>query len=146
MHTHDQESILISTLEEGHTVTAACKRAGVTRQMFYRLSRAKPAFRKRVEEARTAGSETNMDLIITMYYKKVREGHWPALHYALKKQDNKKDEDSNEKISQDDIRSIINGLPEPYKAKHYAYLQELLEHLVEFQNTGKIDPPRPDDL
>ena len=146
MHRHDQESILVSTLEEGHTITAACRRAGVSRQLFYRLCKNRPEFRKKVEQAKVLGNDTFDDLVTTMHHKKIKDGHWQALQYALKKQDMKKDEKPATQITEGDIRYVIEGLPEPYKSQHYAHLRELYDHSVEFERTGKIEPPHYDGL
>lgn len=146
MHKHDQESILISTLEEGHTITAACKRAGVSRQLFYRLYKNRPEFRKKVEQAKRLGDDTFGDLVTTMHHKKIKDGHWQALLYALKKQDVKKEEKPAAQITEGDIRFVIDALPEPFKSLHYSHLRELLDHSVEFERTGKIEPPHPDGL
>ena len=146
MHSHDQESIIISTLAEGHTITAACKRAGVSRQLYYRLYRSKPGFRKQIDQAITLGNNTFDDLVTTMHHKKIKDGHWQALQYALKKQDTKKAAEAGVRLTEGDIRSLIEILPEPIKSQHYAHLRELLDHSVEFQSTGKIDPPHPDGL
>jgi hypothetical protein len=146
MHRHDQESLIISTLEEGHTVTAGCKRAGVSRQLFYRLCKSRTEFRKKVDQAKALGNDTLDDLAQTMLNKKMKDGHWQALLYALKKLDKKKDEKPVGQISEGDIRFLIEALPEPYKTQHWTHLRELLDHSVEFEQTGKIDPPDPDGL
>jgi hypothetical protein len=146
MHKHDQESLIITTLEEGHTITAACKRAGVSRQLFYRLCKSSAQFRKKVEQAKVMGNETFDDLVKTVYHKKIKDGDRQILLYALKKQDAKNAEEPPALITQGDIRLIIDPLPEPFKSLHYSHLRDLLSHSLEFERTGKIDPPHPDGL
>ncbi len=130
MHSHDAESILISTLEEGHTVTAACKRAGVSRQLYYRLYRNKLEFRQKVDRAKVLGNETFDDLVTTMHHKKLKDGHWQALLYALKKRDAAKAAKPEGQITEGDIRFLIEALPEPMKSLHYTHLRELLDDSV----------------
>ena len=146
MHRHDQESLLIKTLEEGHTITAACKRADVSRTLYYRLYKTKLEFRKRVDAAMALGNETFDDLVKTVHHKKIKDGHWQALQYALKKQDTKKAAEPQVLIGVGDIRFIIDQLPEPHKTQYYHMLRDLLSHSTEYSNTGKIDPPHPDGL
>lgn len=42
-------------------------------------------------------------------------------------------------LTLDDIRSIINILPEPLKIKHYANLRELLDDATALRRSGQID-------
>ncbi|MDR3547743.1 MAG: hypothetical protein P4M11_05675 [Candidatus Pacebacteria bacterium] len=149
MHKRDQESTLIATLLEGHTITSACKRAGVSRMFYDRHYKNDRGFRKQVDEARAAGKDTNNDLITTMYFKKARDGHWPAIHYGLKKQEASEVKDSESLkglVTVGDIRHIIDLLPESVRPLHNDHLRELLDHLAEFERTGKIMPPHPDGL
>lgn len=146
MHSRDQKSLLIRTLTEGHTITAACARAGVSRMFYDRHYKTDPKFRKEVDDARLAGRNAYDDLVTTVHHKKIRDGHWQALQYALKKQDEKKKEDPKPLIAQSDIRFLIEQLPEPYKSQHYRMLRELLDHSTEYSNTGKILPRQIGDL
>lgn len=147
MHKRDQVSILIATLLEGHTVTSACKRAGVSRMFYDRHYKTDRGFRKEVDDARAAGRNTNQDLIATMYLKKVRDGHWPAIHYAMKKQDIVESEKpTTGQFGPGDIRTIIDSLPKEAQDKHNTHLRELLDDVSEFQRTGRIDPPDEYDL
>ena len=146
MHSHDQESLLIKTLEEGHTITAACKRAGVSRTLYYRIYETKPEFKKRVDAAVMLGRNTFDDLVTTMLHKKIKDGDRQILLYALKKQDQKKEKDPEPLIAQSDIRFIIDQLPEPYKTQYYHMLRDLLSHSVEYSNTRKIVPRQIYDL
>jgi hypothetical protein len=92
------------------------------------------------------GNDTFDDLVTTMHHKKVKDGEWQPLLYALKKLDKKKEEKPVSQLSEGDIRFVIDALPEPYKTQHWIHLRELLDHSVEFTQTGKIDPPHPDGL
>jgi hypothetical protein len=148
MHKRDQESILIATLLEGHTITAACKRAGVSRMFYGRHYKNDRDFRQQVDDARAAGRNTNDDLVTTMYFKKIRDGHWPAIHYAVKKKNDEeaKNKKGKQELNIGDIRSIINMLPEEAQKRHYDNIRDLLGDSAEFQQTGKVSPYDPNGL
>ena len=141
------KSLLVSTLEDGHTITAACKRAGVSRMLYYRYRKDDLDFRRSVDEAIQQGRTTNDDLITTMYLKKVRDGHWPALHYAMKKKDEREKNAKPEvTVGVGDVRRIIDNLPEPYRTIHHDHIIQLISDATEFERTGKVSPPHPDGL
>ncbi len=132
MHKRDQESIIFDTLKEGHTITAACKRAGVSRMFFYRLYKDNQKFQLKVDEAQMLGKISNDDLVDTMYMKKVREGSTPIILHAINKRDAQAKERSKSgngqpTLAQEDIRQIIESMPEPKKSEHYTRLRELLD-------------------
>ncbi len=83
MHKRDQISVLLSTLAEGHTITAACKRAGVSRMFYDRHYKSDLAFKKQVDEVRRTGLETNNDRVVSAHMKKISDGGWPAIKYYL---------------------------------------------------------------
>ncbi len=141
MHKRDQESILINALADGHTILTACRKAGVSRQLFYRLLRNNHKFRKEVSDAQIIGRDTNDDLIKTMHMKKVRDEHWPSIQYGLKKIDakelaEKKNATNNPSLMPGDVRELIETLPEPYKSKHMGNLRDLLSDVSIAFNGG----------
>ena len=83
MHKRDQVSVLISTLAEGHTITAACKRAGVSRMFFDRHYKSNPDFRKKADEARRSGKDTTNDRVSAAFLKKISEGDSRLIRYYL---------------------------------------------------------------
>ena len=149
MHKRDQESILISTLAEGHTITAACTRAGVSRMFYDRHYKSDRNFRKQVDEARSVGMHSNEDLVSTMHMKKVRDGHWPAIRYAIDKKTTMEKEEKEDRrdpnsvhISPGDIRFLIDALPEPLKSRNYIRLREILDDSSAAQQAGQLIDPR----
>ena len=83
MHKRDQESLLIQTLADGYTITVACKRASVSRMFYNRHYRSDIAFRKKVDDTRLIGKQTNDDRVLSAFMKKINDGHWPAIRYYL---------------------------------------------------------------
>lgn len=83
MHKHDQESLLIKTLSEGYTITAACKRAGVSRMFYNRHYKDDRKFRKEVDKALTLGKQTTDDRVASMFTKKMSDGNWQAIKYYM---------------------------------------------------------------
>ena len=140
MHKQESKSVLIESLTDGHTITAACKRAGVSRMFYDRHYKTDTDFRKQVDAAKEEGRKTNEDLILTMHMKKIRDGHWQALQYALKKKDaaDAKADNNQPTLGIGDIRFIIDQLPEGSREIHYMHLRELLDDTAEFKRTGKI--------
>ena len=177
MHKHDQVSILLSTLAEGGTITAACKRAGVSRMFYDRHYKSDLGFRKKVDEARKIGLATNNDRVISAHTKKISEGSWPAIKYYLehhvapykKKRaataskpphdgdayellmrdiyaaaregnaqsqrlwltertqlEKKRTGSANSTVTPDDIRVLIDVLPQPLRDHYYDLLAQLL--------------------
>lgn len=149
MKKSEQKSTLVNTLAEGHTITAACKRAGVSRMFYDRHYKKDIRFRQKVDDAREAGRTSNSDLIKTVYLKKVRDGHWPAIHYAIKKEDEieaKQAASPRVTVGIGDVRRIIDELPEPYRSIHHDHIIQLISDATEFERTGKVSPPHPDGL
>lgn len=147
MHKRDQESILINTLAEGHTITAACKRAGVSRMFYDRHYKSDRAFRKQVDEARAAGKNSNDDLITTMHMKKIREAHWPAIRYGLERiaeTDKEKRVTPNPAITPGDLMGLVNAMPEPFRSQNQRRLREILDDAVSVEQKGllKDEPGR----
>lgn len=83
MHKRDQISVLLSTLAEGHTITAACKRAGVSRMFYDRHYKGDLDFRKKVDEARRSGKDTTDDRVSAAFLKKISEGDSRLIRYYL---------------------------------------------------------------
>lgn len=83
MHKRDQESLLIKTLSEGYTITAACNRAGVSRQLYYRHYKDDREFRKKVDRAQTLGKQTTDDRVLSALLKKINDGDSRLIKYYL---------------------------------------------------------------
>jgi len=151
MHKCDQESILIAALEEGATVTAACKRAGISRMLFYRLYKRSLKLRNQIDAAQQTGRLSNEDLIKTMHMKKIRDAHWPAIRYGLEKIDEKEEKSAKGSdqsvLTIGGIHEIINMLPPAYHAKHYDHLRDLIDDAVAMKD-GRLPeiPPDPATL
>ncbi len=83
MHKRDEISVLLGALAEGHTITAACKRAGVSRMFYDRHYKSDLDFRKRVDEARRSGKDTTDDRVSAVFLKKISEGDSRLIRYYL---------------------------------------------------------------
>lgn len=83
MHKRDQETILIKTLAEGYTITAACKRAGVSRMFYNRHYKDDNRFRKKVDEAYVFGKQVTDDRVQSVFVKKINDGAWGSIKYYL---------------------------------------------------------------
>lgn len=83
MHKRDQQTILIKTLAEGYTITAACKRAGVSRMFYDRHYKSDLGFRKKADQARRSGKDTTDDRVSAAFLKKISEGDSRLIRYYL---------------------------------------------------------------
>lgn len=83
MHKHDRESLLIKTLSEGYTITAACKRAGVSRMFYNRHYKDDGEFRKKVDRAHVLGKQMNDDRVVSALMKKINDYDWRPIKYYL---------------------------------------------------------------
>ena len=84
MHKRDQQTILIKTLAEGYTITAACKRAGVSRMFYNRHYKTDLEFRKKVDRAYILGKQVNDDRVLSVYMKQINEARdWRPIKYYL---------------------------------------------------------------
>lgn len=83
MHKHDEKSLLIKTLAEGYTITAACKRAGVSRMFYDRHYKDDSGFRKKIDRARALGKQVTDDRVISAFLKKINDGNSRLIRYYL---------------------------------------------------------------
>ena len=83
MHKRDQQTILIKILAEGYTITAACKRAGVSRMFYDRHYKGDLDFRKKADNARRSGKDTTDDRVSAAFLKKISEGDSRLIRYYL---------------------------------------------------------------
>ncbi|MDE2071187.1 MAG: hypothetical protein KGI70_00435 [Patescibacteria group bacterium] len=83
MHKHDQVSVLLSALAEGHTITVACKRAGVSRMFYDRHYKSDLDFHKKADAARRSGKDTTDDRVSAAFLKKISEGDSRLIRYYL---------------------------------------------------------------
>lgn len=83
MHKYDQISVLLSALAEGHTITVACKRAGVSRMFYDRHYKSDLDFHKKADEARRSGKDTTDDRVSAAFLKKISEGDSRLIRYYL---------------------------------------------------------------
>jgi hypothetical protein len=104
------------------------------------------AFQAKVDEAHAAGCSTNEDLIDTVYMKKVREGYWPAIHYALKKKDRVESKEPPTVFDPGDLQTLIGSLPKSQQPRYHELLRDLLHDAMEASRAGSLIPPDGLDL
>ena len=138
-----QELKILEALREGKTITAACKRAGLSRMTYDRLYKSNLEFREAVDEAILAGKSYTDDFVMTKYMQKIGDNHWPAIRYYLDYNVIPYREDKVLQVQLvEENRSLKEELrrlqPVPENVK------EIMLHALKAQGLIK-DPPKPTD-
>lgn len=78
---------LLEELSKHGIVTAACKRAGLSKAQFYRWCADDPVFQREVDLAQKAGKEEINDLARSRLVQKIDQGDWQAIRFQLSRRD-----------------------------------------------------------
>ncbi len=97
-----KEKLLIALEEEYGVVSAACKRAGISRAMYYKIWNADDKFREQVEQIQ----DSAIDFVESQLFKNIKEGNVTGQIFYLKTKGKHRGYIERQEIQQETTGSI----------------------------------------